>query len=89
MKYYALTEKGLNKVEAGLTGRSQVEEVLGALMDLEEQYEGTHPITALEVSNLVRLSDAEVVQTLNRAVSRGYVEVVAPGDERFTWTGIL
>jgi len=79
--YYALTEKGYDRVEAGLRGRGSMDAVLGALADLEE-VEPLKPHTLLQIMKETGF-EARTKVGLQEAIRRGYVEEVQPGDERF------
>ena len=85
--YYALTEKGLNKVEAGLPDKpSDYYSVLGAIADLEEKYGGSKAICQRELVALVEPKNVPLPIVLGQLIRNGLVEVVKEGDKRFTWT---
>ena len=74
--YYALTEKGLSKVEAGLPYKpSLYYSTLGAIADLEECYGGTRAIRDLEIFKLMKPSPEKSVRlALNKLVRNGLIE---------------
>lgn len=84
--YYVLTEKGLDKVEAGLPEKTtDYYSVLGAIADLEEKYGGSKALCETEIRRVLGDSRKATYFTLKSLVKNGLVEVVKYGDERFTW----
>ena len=84
--YYVLTEKGLDKVEAGLPEKTtDYYSVLGAIADLEEAHGGSKALCETDIRKVLGDSRKPIYFTLKSLVKNGLVEVVKYGDERFTW----
>lgn len=85
MKYFALTPKGLDRVEQGLSS-SLTDAVLDTVADFEEvEPLQPHSETAI-IANMYESAGLpyEVAERgLRGAVRRGYLEMIFPGDERF------
>lgn len=84
MAYYALTSSGLDRVEKGLPdSESDYTLVLGAIADLEEQ-NPLRPHGEGEIKQVMRKPPSyTILATLKDLMSRGYIEEIQRGDERF------
>jgi len=82
--YYAITSKGLDRVEQGLPEqRSDYFGVLGALADLEEA-EPLKPHSKSQISSTMELPKGHAIYfALKSLIKNGLIEVVYEGDERF------
>lgn len=82
MRYYALTAKGYDRLEKGLSAGS-MDGVIGAFADLEEE-NPNKPHTDDEAYQLIgRPTGFQIA--LRRATKNGYIEEIQPGDDRFDW----
>lgn len=85
--YYVLTRKGLDRVEEGLPDKhSDYFLVLGAIADLEEQWEGSKAFSERDIlREMGKAPNYVIFLTLKSLVKSGLVEEVQRGDERFNW----
>lgn len=81
---YALTAKGYDRAEAGFPDKpSDYFSVLGALVDLEEKYNGAKATTEYEIKEALGEPRKPIYLTLKSLTRNGLIEVISPGDERF------
>ena len=89
-KYYALTEKGYNRVDSNGLGKSLADQLLDTMFDLEEE-EPDQPHSKLvllaDTSTNLGWSYEKLEKALAQAAGRGLIEEVFDWDERFPgWT---
>ncbi len=82
--HYALTAKGLDRVEQGLPERrSDYFEVLGAISDLEITDPFRPHTTALIIDIMERPKGSSIHNALKSLTNNGLIEEIQRGDERF------
>ncbi len=82
--YYALTAKGLDRVEQGLPERkSDYFEVLGAISDLEITDPLNPHTTALIMEIMEMPKGSSIHSALKSLANNGLIEEIQKGDDRF------